>query len=251
MVRHGKERGGDLRAYAVCEGVNFGQLRGNNPEDSQTPEKTAAPGGTDMKIINPAYDWAWALTPRKQTTHLILHHSASAVANAEGIHAYHRSLGWAGIAYHYLVRKDGSVYAGRPIEMQGGHTLNWNDRSVGVCFEGNFDIEYMSDAQLEAGQELIAQIRDKYPGIIAGQHKDFNATACAGANFPFTFLIGPNDEGGVEDKADGPSAWAKEACAWAVKKGLFKGDGNGSFRWHDSVTREELAVLLMRLEKGI
>lgn len=201
-----------------------------------------------MNIINPQYDWAYALTPRKQTTHLILHHAGASVVSAEGIHAYHKSLGWAGIAYHFLVRKDGSVYAGRPIGMMGGHTKDWNYCSVGVCFEGNFDEEYMTDRQLEAGQELISEICAKYPGIIAGRHSDYGQTACPGKNFPFMLLINPNDEGGVENGEDKPSDWAKAACGWAVEKGIFKGDGNGSFRWHEPVTREELAVLLNRLE---
>lgn len=201
-----------------------------------------------MNIIKPMYQWARALTPRTQTTDLILHHSGTKVASAEGIHAYHQSLGWVGIAYHFLVRKDGSVYAGRPIGMMGGHTKDYNHCAIGICFEGNFDEEYMPDAQLKAGQELIAYICEQYPGIKAGQHKNYNQTACPGANFPFTFLVNPDDEGDVEAPNLEPSAWAKEACDWAVDIGLFKGDGNGNFRWHDNVTREELAVLLMRLE---
>jgi hypothetical protein len=197
-----------------------------------------------MKLINPVYDWVYALTQRKQTTRLILHHSASSVANAEGIHAYHKSLGWAGIAYHYLVRKDGSVYAGRPIGMQGGHTLNWNYCSVGVCFEGNFETEHMTDAQLKAGQELIEMIRDKYPGIIAGQHKDFNATACPGANFPFTFLVNPVDEGDVEGISMEPSAWAKEAWEWASALGITDGSAPKG-----AITREQTVTMLHRFAK--
>lgn len=201
-----------------------------------------------MKIINPVYDWAWALALRRQTTHLILHHAAAPVVSAEGIHAYHKSLGWAGIAYHFLVRKDGSVYAGRPIGAQGGHTTNWNYCSIGICFEGNFEIETMPAAQLKAGQELIDKIQDDYPGIIIGDHKEFGQTDCPGRNFPFSELVSPGDEGNVEAVKDEPSPWAAEACAWAVEKGLFVGDEAGRFRWQKPVTREQLAVLLKRLE---
>jgi len=198
-----------------------------------------------VKLINPIYEWARALTPRKQTTHLILHHSASSVANAEGIHAYHKSLGWAGIAYHFLVRKDGSVYAGRPIGVQGGHTTNWNYCSIGICFEGDFETEYMTDAQLKAGQELIEQIRDKYPGIIVGQHEDFNATACAGANFPFTFLVSPDDEGEPEElEADKPSEWAREAWEWASSLGITDGSAP-----RGAITREQTVTMLHRFAK--
>lgn len=43
------------------------------------------------------------------------------------------------------------------------------------------------------------------------------------------------------------SEWAKESCIKAVKGGIFHGDGDGGFRWHDGITREELAVVLDNL----
>ena len=50
-------------------------------------------------------------------------------------------------------------------------------------------------------------------------------------------------------KPANPSDWAKEAVDWAVKEGLFTGDGNGNFRWRDNITREEAAVVLRRFFK--
>lgn len=47
-----------------------------------------------------------------------------------------------------------------------------------------------------------------------------------------------------EDK--GPSGWAREAADWAQIAGLFQGDKDGSMRWQDPITREELAVVLQR-----
>ena len=41
-----------------------------------------------------------------------------------------------------------------------------------------------------------------------------------------------------------PSEWARESCYKAVKGGIFHGDENGEFHWQDSITREELAVVL-------
>lgn len=41
-----------------------------------------------------------------------------------------------------------------------------------------------------------------------------------------------------------PSAWAREACEWAMAEGLFVGDGKGNFDWQQPVTREQLAVIL-------
>jgi len=200
-----------------------------------------------MNLTKAEYDWAFALTPRTTTTHLILHHAAAAKATAAGIHAYHRSLGWAGIAYHYFVRKNGEVVAGRPENMRGGHTTNWNYCSIGVCFEGNFETEKMPAVQKAAGQALIADIRSRYPAIIVGWHSDFGQTACPGRHFPFAEIAQAPKPAAPEKNTEDPDEWAASACRWATEQGLFAGDGQGRFRWREAVTRQELAVLLQRL----
>lgn len=45
-----------------------------------------------------------------------------------------------------------------------------------------------------------------------------------------------------------PSDYAKDAAAWAVARGLFVGSDTGDFLWQQPVTREQLAVILQRLE---
>jgi murein DD-endopeptidase MepM/ murein hydrolase activator NlpD len=42
------------------------------------------------------------------------------------------------------------------------------------------------------------------------------------------------------------STWAQEAADWAVRKGIIQGKGGGDYGWQDSLTREELAVILYR-----
>ncbi len=202
-----------------------------------------------MEIIQSNYQWAYSLTPRNVTTHLIIHHSAGH-GTPEGIHSYHKSLGWAGIAYHYYVRQDGTIYRGRPENMRGGHTTNWNYCSIGVCFEGNFENETMSKAQLEAGRELIADIRNRYPGITVGKHKQYQNTACPGKNFPFDEMLKkaePKPEPDTDVEIDpNPSEWAKEACDRMIRTKIFKGDNINDFHWHDNITREEVAVVIDR-----
>lgn len=55
-------------------------------------------------------------------------------------------------------------------------------------------------------------------------------------------------EAGESTQDDGASAWAKKSTEQAKALGLFSGDGSG-YRWQDAVTREELAVVLMKLKK--
>jgi hypothetical protein len=199
-----------------------------------------------LNIIETNLSFAYNPGEREKTTHCILHHAAGD-GSVQNVHDYHRyTNGWSGIAYHYYVRKDGKIYRGRPEAWKGGHCQNYNAVAIGICFEGNFDNENMTDAQLTAGQLLVADIVKRYPGIIVGKHSQFNATGCPGKNFPFTLMVNPVD-GTPEDDADDadiPSEWAKEAWAWAIGKGITDGtDPQGM------ITREQAITMLWRAIK--
>lgn len=127
------------------------------------------------------------LTKRNSTNRIILHNSGvSVLQSVEVIHNYHKnSLGWAGIGYHFYVRKDGSVYRGRPEDTVGAHAYGSNSDSIGICFEGNFDEETMPEAQKRAGIELIAYLKEKYGISLVQGHRDVCNTSCPGKNFPF------------------------------------------------------------------
>lgn len=143
-----------------------------------------------MKIINVDYKWNGVLAKRNSTKHIILHHRAGN-GTVESIHAQHLSQGWTGIGYHFYVRKDGTVYRGRPVETVGAHTMGFNNNSVGICFEGNFEQETMPNAQLRAGRELVAYVKSKYPNADVKGHGEYMATSCPGKNFPMDEIIKP------------------------------------------------------------
>lgn len=126
-----------------------------------------------------------SLSKRTETTEIYCHHAATKKCSAEQIHSWHKGFGWPGIGYHYLVRKDGSIERGRPEDTVGAHAAGHNSYSIGICFEGNFEIEEMPEAQKKAGKELIAYLKAKYKIDKVLRHRDVNATACPGKNFPF------------------------------------------------------------------
>lgn len=207
--------------------------------DKETPG-----GGDKLNIIEPNYTWNGALTKRTTTDRIILHHAAGN-GTAESIHKYHVSLGWKGIAYHYYVRKDGTIYRGRPEDTVGGHTSGYNSRSIGICAEGNFETDVMSDAQRDAIRALVLDIRTRYPDTKTIKHKDVAATACPGKNYPFDYIAAADPD--PEDTPVEPTLdWETEkalARDWAMLKGISDGERGG-----DGVTREEMWVMLYRLE---
>jgi N-acetylmuramoyl-L-alanine amidase len=49
-------------------------------------------------------------------------------------HRDHRSKGWGGLGYHYLIGPDGTIYCGRPTTLKGAHVGGHNSRNIGVAF---------------------------------------------------------------------------------------------------------------------
>lgn len=137
-----------------------------------------------VKIIEQTYNWSGSLAQRTATKYIILHHRAGN-GDVNSIHVQHQNQGYTGIGYHFYVRKDGKIYRGRPLTAVGAHCLGNNSYSVGVCFEGNFESETMPEVQINAGQELVAYLKNLYPNTEVKRHNDFNSTACPGKNFPF------------------------------------------------------------------
>jgi N-acetyl-anhydromuramyl-L-alanine amidase AmpD len=172
-----------------------------------------------MKINEVAYKWNGALSKRRSTSRIILHHAAASKCSAQQIHSWHLANGWVGIGYHFLVRKDGSVYRGRPEDTVGAHAGNNNYDSIGICFEGNFDREQMNEVQRTAGAELVAYLKDKYGITKVQKHSDVNATGCPGTHFPFAAIV----EGGIVDKPAESAAGGFTAIFPLLSKG-DKGD---------------------------
>ena len=172
-----------------------------------------------MQINEVAYKWAGQLTRRTATRRIILHHAAAVTCTPQQVHQWHLANGWTGIGYHFFVRKDGTVYRGRPEDTVGAHAGNNNYDSLGVCFEGSFDRETMPDAQLRAGQELVAYLKQKYGISTVQRHSDVNATGCPGDNFPFDALAGAQTaKPAVPARRSCPTLWAawwsRVCCIW-------------------------------------
>lgn len=199
-----------------------------------------------------------SLTPiRHSIVKIVCHHPAHPTWGAQEIHNYHRnSLGWAGIGYNYFVTFDGRVQEGRGRNV-GAHVSGHNSNTLGVCFQGDFSKQQMTDAQVKSGAWLIAQLlRDTGLQIhdVIG-HRDLAATACPGANFRMDDLrqaileiLNPRvKEKKKVQKRDinKVSDWAKEDWEEAVANGYFDGSRPGA-----PLTREEAAVVVNRLRRN-
>ena len=100
----------------------------------------------DIRKPNPPLDFRSKLTPLKKVDMIILHHMAHKTADIYDVHNYHRSRTytnsagktsyWSGIGYNYFITFDGIIYEARGLNV-GAHTLNYNNRSIGIGFQGD------------------------------------------------------------------------------------------------------------------
>lgn len=115
-------------------------------------------------------------------TLIIIHCSAVKPWQQSGVREidrWHRAKGWKSCGYHYVVRRDGTVEVGRPVEEVGAHCLNRNRHSIGICYEGGLDAEgrpadTRTEAQKKALRELLQQLHAQFPRAIIAGHNVFN-----------------------------------------------------------------------------
>ena len=138
-----------------------------------------------MKVIEANLPRNGNFTRRSKTDEVILHHAEASSATVWDINDWHLSNGWVGIGYHYYIRKDGSIYRGRPEWAVGAHATGHNDRSIGICCEGAYMTETMPAAQLASLKALLRDIMGRYGTLALKRHRDVNATSCPGDKFPW------------------------------------------------------------------
>ena len=157
-----------------------------------------------MKIIECNLPHNGNFTRRSKTDEVILHHAEASSATVWDINQWHLANGWVGIGYHYYIRKDGSIYRGRPEWAVGAHATGHNDRSIGICCEGAYMTETMPAAQLASLKALLRDIMRRYGTMALLRHRDVNSTDCPGDNFPWAeaqrYMDGEKEDDEVVEK---------------------------------------------------
>ncbi len=130
---------------------------------------------------------------------IIIHHSATDEGNALNIYKAHRDRGWDTIGYHFVIdngsddRQDGQIETGPrwTKQMDGAHCKagSMNSRGIGICLVGNFNIENVSQKQLDSLVYLVNTLSRNYGipavnimghGMVTGAKTD-----CPGKKFPW------------------------------------------------------------------
>lgn len=96
------------------------------------------------------------------------------------IHQWHtRDNGWTAIGYHVVIRRDGTIEAGRPLDAVGAHVASRNSDSVGVCLIGGKgkysgmkpEVHYTKE-QLVSLVAVLKELRETFPGAEVLGHRN-------------------------------------------------------------------------------
>ena len=151
-------------------------------------------------IINDAHlTFKEAQRRREKTTAIVLHHSAvQADQSVQMLNDFYKTridstsgkADYIGIGYNYVIYRNGEIWKGREEWAVGGHAGPANGFSIGICCEGDYESDNaMPQAQLDACVALIKDIFSRYGKLEVKRHKDYMATDCPGAHFPFDQIV--------------------------------------------------------------
>lgn len=146
----------------------------------------------------------------REVTEVVVHWTETPTnknIGAEELNKIHLESGLKGIGYHYVIRRDGSLQRGRPINIQGDHALlnNHDERSIGIVFVGGINapsgtpnlenfisVQSLTRSQFNTFDHFCRSFYSRFPGGQILGHNDidsfendpgFNVIEYVAANF--------------------------------------------------------------------
>lgn len=112
--------------------------------------------------------------------HIVVHCSATPPSmdiGADEIRQWHLARGFDDIGYNYVVRRGGTVEAGRPEGAVLAHAKGYNTESIAICLVGGVNehgvpAANFTQAQAETLNPFIAWMERRYPSASIIGHRD-------------------------------------------------------------------------------
>lgn len=120
---------------------------------------------------------------------LMIHHTGGTQDNPmfdtshltfDAVRAYHLSLSWQTIGYHFFIEKDGKITQGRPVTMEGAHCRGQNRTSIGICLAGNFNNTLPTQEQEKSLAFLVEKLKKEHNITEVRPHRAYANTDCYG-----------------------------------------------------------------------
>lgn len=106
---------------------------------------------------------------------------------SEEVHGWHKQRGWSGIGYHFIIRRDGRLQRGRPLNKTGAHAgaNGHNKYSIGISFAAGYNCpsgtknankfisaDSITAEQMKTFDMFMGAFYDEFPGGQAYGHVD-------------------------------------------------------------------------------
>lgn len=126
-------------------------------------------------------------SPGKEIAGAVIHWSATFLdqdIGSEWLDNVHKDRGFSGIGYHLVIRRDGTIQKGRPLNRSGAHDVNNNITFIGICFVGGCN-EYSNRARepfwkYASAKSFTPQQFNTYDKVMAVFHRVFPYAQVAG-----------------------------------------------------------------------
>lgn len=97
-------------------------------------------------------------------TDIAVHHSLTKSGNSAAFANYHVGTnGWPGIAYHFVILKDGTIEWNHDLGIKSYHVGNSNRFAIGICLVGDFRTEKPTAAQETSFRALVTALKKDMP----------------------------------------------------------------------------------------
>lgn len=138
---------------------------------------------------------------------IVIHCSATKEGkdySAADIKKWHLQRGFKDVGYHFVIKLDGTIEIGRPLNKIGAHVTNHNTGNIGICYIGglsnnNKAKDTRTDKQKESLNNLITFLKTFIPIKEIKGHRDYSKDL--------------NNNGIIE-----PNEYMKECPCFDVKK---------------------------------
>lgn len=146
--------------------------------------------------------------------------------DVEDIRRWHLDRGFRDVGYHFVIKLNGEIEFGRPLNQVGAHVSGHNTGSIGTCYIGGLceDMSVKDTRTLEQKQSmsfLVNYFKERFPGIATRGHNEFANRGCPSFDVSKeTWSYRP--DGTYEETFE--SLANKILFEWAKPKGLLNPD---------------------------
>ena len=143
-------------------------------------------GNVQIKDVSAAFR---TCNIRQKTEYIAIHHTAGSdngkINEIAKIHLGEHQ--WSTVGYHYFIDVDGTIYQLKPDNEVAPHSFHYNDNSVAIVLNGNFNNKQVPEAQYKALVLLTRQMMAKYniskSAVLRHCDLQGNNTECPGKYF--------------------------------------------------------------------